>query len=164
MLAFALGERRRRSRPSSASSKRCSPTGVDRATPRASAWAAASRATCSASPPRRTCGAFRYAHVATSLVAMVDAAIGGKTGVDLRCRKETWRACFAIRVPSSATCGALDDAADRVTCAKAWRKSSKRRSSRAATFFESLENARAASASPWPWESVVARRGAKSRR
>ena len=26
----------------------------------------------------------RYAHVATSLVAMVDAAIGGKTGVDLR--------------------------------------------------------------------------------
>ena len=35
----------------------------------------------------------RYAHVATSLVAMVDAAIGGKTGVDLR-RGKNLAGCF----------------------------------------------------------------------
>lgn len=35
----------------------------------------------------------RYAHVATSLVAMVDAAIGGKTGVDLRAGKNL-AGCF----------------------------------------------------------------------
>ena len=40
----------------------------------------------------------RYEHVATSLVAMVDAAIGGKTGVDLR-KARTSRVAFAIPSP-----------------------------------------------------------------
>ncbi|HLY03360.1 MAG TPA: 3-dehydroquinate synthase family protein [Candidatus Cybelea sp.] len=44
----------------------------------------------------------RYAHVATSLVAMVDAAIGGKTGVDLREGKNL-AGCF--RDPIAVFCG-----------------------------------------------------------
>jgi 3-dehydroquinate synthetase len=43
----------------------------------------------------------RYAHVATSLVAMVDAAIGGKTGVDLR-RGKNLAGCF--RDPIAVVC------------------------------------------------------------
>jgi 3-dehydroquinate synthetase len=44
----------------------------------------------------------RYAHVATSLVAMADAAIGGKTGVDLREGKNL-AGCF--RDPIAVFCG-----------------------------------------------------------
>ena len=73
-----------------------------------------------------------YAHVATSLVAMVDAAIGGKTAVDLRAERIS-RGAFATRLlffatpPRSPRC-------PFAVCAKDWRRSSKRRSSRAATF------------------------------
>ena len=75
--------------------------GVERDGSRARASAAASRATSSVSRARRTCAAFAYAHVATSLVAMVDAAIGGKTGVNLRGGKNL---AGAFRDPAGVFC------------------------------------------------------------
>jgi 3-dehydroquinate synthase len=56
----------------------------------------------------------RYAHVATSLVAMVDAAIGGKTGVDLRGGKNLV-GCFRDPVGVFCEVGALRTLPQRAT-------------------------------------------------
>ncbi len=80
----------------------------------------------------------RYAHVATTLVAMVDAAIGGKTGVNLDGGKN-----LAGCVPRSGRRllrrGGARDVAAAAESARASPRSSRRRSSKAREMFESLE-------------------------
>jgi len=81
------------------------------------------------------CGAYmrgiRYAHVATSLVAMVDAAIGGKTGVNLR-RGKNLVGLFRDPIGVFADVTALEPY-PKMRYVKAWPRSSKRQSSKAAT-------------------------------
>ena len=87
-----------------------------------------------------------YAHVATSLVAMVDAAIGGKTGVDLREGKNL-AGCF--RDPIAVFCGV--DALETLS-AEAFREGLaeiiKAAIIEGGDLFRSLGGARAASVSP----------------
>ena len=71
--------RRRPSRPSSGSGARSGST----AAARSSRSAAAARPTRPASPRRRTCAGSPGSAVPTTLVGQVDAAIGGKTAIDL---------------------------------------------------------------------------------
>ena len=56
--------------------------GASAATAASSRWAVASPATSRDSSPRRTCAASRIIQVPTTLLAMLDASVGGKTGVD----------------------------------------------------------------------------------
>ncbi|HEX3671053.1 MAG TPA: 3-dehydroquinate synthase family protein [Candidatus Cybelea sp.] len=96
----------------------------------------------------------RYAHVATSLVAMVDAAIGGKTGVDLRAGKNL-AGCF--RDPVAVFCdvaalaslpvrGVREGLAEIVKAAVI----------EGGDFFDALEELAPHPFSRWPWTSVIA--------
>jgi|SRR5580700_1742906 3-dehydroquinate synthase len=95
----------------------------------------------------------RYAHVATSLVAMVDAAIGGKTGVDLRGGKNL-AGCF--RDPVAVFC---DVAALRTLPRRSLREGLaeivKAAIIEGGDFFDSLEELAPHQFSRWPWIGVV---------
>ncbi len=95
-----------------------------------------------------------YAHVATSLTAMVDAAIGGKTGVNLRNGKN---AVGSFRDPAAVFCeiGALE------TLGGAALRDGLAEVVKAAIigggeFFEALEALAPHPFERWPWERVVA--------
>jgi 3-dehydroquinate synthetase len=94
-----------------------------------------------------------YAHVATSLLAMVDAAIGGKTGVDLRGGKNL-AGCF--RDPGGVFC---DVTALRTLSAGAMREGLaeivKAAIIEGGDFFESLEELAPHRLAIWPWENVI---------
>jgi 3-dehydroquinate synthetase len=95
-----------------------------------------------------------YAHVATSLVAMVDAAIGGKTAVDLRAGKNL-AGCF--RDPVAVFC----DAAALATLPIRGVREGLAEIVKAAVieggdFFEALEELAPHPFSRWPWTSVIA--------
>jgi 3-dehydroquinate synthetase len=94
-----------------------------------------------------------YAHVATSLVAMVDAAIGGKTGVDLRGGKNL-AGCF--RDPIGVFC---DVATLRTLPHPALREGLaeivKAAIIEGGDFFEALEELAPHPLTRWPWQSVI---------
>jgi 3-dehydroquinate synthetase len=94
-----------------------------------------------------------YAHVATSLVAMVDAAIGGKTGVNLRGGKNL---AGAFKDPAAVFC---DIAALRRLSQRALREGLaevvKAAIIEGGDFFEGLEELAAHRLARWPWASVI---------
>lgn len=94
-----------------------------------------------------------YAHVATSLVAMVDAAIGGKTGVDLRGGKNL---AGIFRDPASVFC---DVSALRTLPPRAMREGLaeivKAAIIEGGDFFELLEELAAHPLARWPWARVI---------
>jgi len=95
-----------------------------------------------------------YVNVATSLVAMVDAAIGGKTGVDLAAGKNL---AGVFRDPAAVFCdltalGSLGDAGLREGLAEIV----KHGIIEGGEVFESLETLAAHPLQKWPWEKVIA--------
>ncbi|MBV9333838.1 MAG: 3-dehydroquinate synthase [Candidatus Eremiobacteraeota bacterium] len=94
-----------------------------------------------------------YAHVATSLVAMVDAAIGGKTGVDLRGGKNL---AGTFRDPVAVFC---DVSALRTLPARAMREGLaeivKAAIIEGGDFFEELEELAPHPLARWPWAHVI---------
>lgn len=94
-----------------------------------------------------------YAHVATSLVAMVDAAIGGKTGVDLRDGKNL---AGAFRDPVGVFC---DSNALQTLPARAIREGLaevvKAAIIEGGDFFEALEELAPHRLTRWPWNGVI---------
>jgi 3-dehydroquinate synthetase len=94
-----------------------------------------------------------YAHVATSLVAMVDAAIGGKTGVDLRGGKNL---AGVFRDPVAVFC---DVSALRTLPPRAMREGLaeivKAAIIEGGDFFESLEELAPHPLARWPWVRVI---------
>jgi 3-dehydroquinate synthase len=94
-----------------------------------------------------------YAHVATSLVAMVDAAIGGKTGVNLRDGKNL---AGAFRDPAAVFC---DVSALRTLPSRAAREGLaeivKAGIIEGGEFFEILEELAAHPLARWPWSAVI---------
>lgn len=95
----------------------------------------------------------RYAHVATSLVAMVDAAVGGKTGVDLRGGKNL-AGCF--RDPAAVFCdvSALESLS-RNALSEGLAEIVKSGIIEGGDFFESLEELSGDPLPAWPWEQVI---------
>jgi 3-dehydroquinate synthetase len=94
-----------------------------------------------------------YAHVATSLTAMVDATIGGKTGVDLRGGKNL---AGVFRDPVAVFC---DVSALRTLPARAMREGLaeivKAAIIEGGDFFESLEELAPHPLVGWPWARVI---------
>ena len=95
-----------------------------------------------------------FANVATSLVAMVDASIGGKTGVDLRAGKNL---AGAFRDPLAVFCdiGALDTLPDR-HLREGIAEMVKHGIIEGDATFDSLETLAPHNLRKWPWETVVA--------
>jgi 3-dehydroquinate synthase len=95
-----------------------------------------------------------FVNVATSLVAMVDAAIGGKTGVDLAAGKNL---AGAFRDPVAVFCdvGALRTLPER-QLREGLAEVVKHGIIEGREAFEALETLAPHSLRKWPWESVVA--------
>ncbi len=96
----------------------------------------------------------RYAHVATSLVAMVDAAIGGKTGVNLRGGKNLAGA-FADPVAVFCHADALRTLPERAV-REGLAEVVKAAIIEGGAFFEALEVLAAHPIATWPWPTVIA--------
>lgn len=95
----------------------------------------------------------RYAHLATSLVAMVDAAIGGKTGVDLNAGKNL-AGSFRDPVGVFSDIGALRSL-PRPALREGLAEIVKAAIIEGGDFFEALEELAPHSLASWPWASVV---------
>lgn len=95
----------------------------------------------------------RYAHVATSLVAMVDAAIGGKTGVNLPGGKNL---AGVFRDPVGVFCdvGALETLSPRAL-REGLAEIVKAAIIEGGDFFELLEELAAHRLTRWPWQTVI---------
>jgi 3-dehydroquinate synthase len=96
----------------------------------------------------------RFVNVATSLVAMADAAVGGKTGVDLRAGKNL---AGAFRDPVAVFCdvGSLHTLSER-QIREGLAEVVKHAVIEGGQTFESLETLAPHPLRKWPWESVVA--------
>ena len=95
----------------------------------------------------------RYAHVATSLVAMVDAAIGGKTGVNLRAGKNL-AGCFRDPVGVFADVTALKSLPESAM-QEGLAEVVKSAIIEGGDFFEMLEELAPHPLARWPWSLVV---------
>lgn len=95
-----------------------------------------------------------YVHVSTSLVAMVDAAIGGKTGADLRSGKNL-AGTFADPIAVFAYTGALQTLPYR-HLREGLAEMIKHGIIEGGEMFESLETLAPHPFWRWPWESIVA--------
>ncbi len=95
-----------------------------------------------------------YAHVATSLVSMVDASIGGKTGIDLAAGKNL---AGAFRDPRAVFCdiGALATLPDR-QIREGLAEVVKHGVLEGGESFDSLETLAPHPFKKWPWEAIVA--------
>jgi 3-dehydroquinate synthase len=95
-----------------------------------------------------------FANVATSLVAMVDASIGGKTGVDLRAGKNL---AGAFRDPAAVFCdiGSLSTLPERYL-REGLAELVKHGIIEGEEVFDALETLAPHPLRKWPWESVVA--------
>ncbi|HEY6484904.1 MAG TPA: 3-dehydroquinate synthase family protein [Candidatus Cybelea sp.] len=96
----------------------------------------------------------RYAHVATSLVAMVDAAIGGKTGVDLRGGKNL-AGVFADPVGVFCNVGALQTVPE-TGLREGLAEIVKAAIIEGGELFEFLEELSPHPLRSWPWLDVIA--------
>jgi 3-dehydroquinate synthetase len=96
----------------------------------------------------------RYAHVATSLVAMVDAAIGGKTGVDLRAGKNL-AGCFRDPVGVFCEVAALQTLPRRAL-REGLAEVVKAAIIEGGEFFEQLEELSAHPLWRWAWRDLIA--------
>jgi 3-dehydroquinate synthetase len=94
-----------------------------------------------------------YGHVATSLVAMVDAAIGGKTGVNLRAGKNL-AGCFRDPVAVFCDVAALSSLSRR-GFAEGLAEIVKAGVIEGGDFFEALEELAPHPLARWPWEHVI---------
>jgi len=95
----------------------------------------------------------RYAHVATSLVAMVDAAIGGKTGVNLRGGKNL-AGCFRDPIGVFVDVTALKSLPE-VAMQEGLAEVVKAAIIEGGDFFEMLEELAPHPFARWPWSEVV---------
>jgi len=95
-----------------------------------------------------------YVHVATSLVAMVDAAVGGKTGVDLPSGKNLAGA-FSDPIAVFAPTDALETLPFR-HLREGLAETVKHGVIEGGDLFESLENLAPHPFSKWPWHALVA--------
>jgi 3-dehydroquinate synthase len=95
-----------------------------------------------------------YAHVATSLVSMVDASIGGKTGIDLTAGKNL---AGAFRDPRAVFCdiGALATLPER-QIREGLAEVVKHGVIEGGDAFDSLETLAPHPFAKWPWETIVA--------
>jgi 3-dehydroquinate synthase len=95
-----------------------------------------------------------YAHVATSLVSMVDASIGGKTGIDLAAGKNL---AGAFRDPRAVFCdiGALATLPDR-QIREGLAEIVKHGVIEGGEAFDALETLAPHPFAKWPWEAIVA--------
>jgi 3-dehydroquinate synthetase len=94
-----------------------------------------------------------YAHVATTVVAMADAAIGGKTGVDLRGGKNL---AGSFRDPVGVFCDVSALATlPRQSIREGLAEVVKAAVIEGGDFFEALEELAPHPFARWPWESVV---------
>jgi 3-dehydroquinate synthase len=96
----------------------------------------------------------RYAHVATTLTAMVDAAIGGKTGVDLQ-RGKNLVGAFSDPVAVFCQVSALQTLPFR-TLREGLAEVLKAGIVEGGAFFEALEELAPHPFSRWPWEALIA--------
>ena len=94
-----------------------------------------------------------YGHVATSLVAMVDAAIGGKTGVNLRAGKNL-TGCFSDPVAVFCDVSALSSLSRRAF-AEGLAEIVKVAVIEGGDFFEALEELAPHPLARWPWQNVI---------
>ncbi|MGB8907188.1 MAG: 3-dehydroquinate synthase family protein [Candidatus Cybelea sp.] len=94
-----------------------------------------------------------YGHVATTLVAMVDAAIGGKTGVNIRAGKNL-AGCFRDPVAVFCDVAALNSLSRRAF-AEGLAEIVKAGIIEGGDFFEALEELAPHSLAHWPWENVI---------
>jgi len=152
ILAFALGERRKRLATVERVAQALSEAGIERG---AIVLGVGGGVACDLFG--FACASYMrgiaYAHVATSLVAMVDAAIGGKTGVNLRAGKNlvgafadpiaVFAEVSALRTLSAA--GVRDGLAEIIKAAII----------EGGDFFEMLEELVPHPISRWPWPAVV---------
>ena len=147
------------SRPSSACSTRCSRPASSGATVVLGVGGGVAERSLRIRVRASTCAGSDYAHVATSLVAMVDAAIGGKTGVNLRGRQESRRARFRDPVGGvlrrQRRCGRCRRAALREGLAEIVKAAV----IEGGEFFEVLEELSAHPLARWPWGELVAAGG-----
>ncbi|HVS46507.1 MAG TPA: 3-dehydroquinate synthase family protein [Verrucomicrobiae bacterium] len=95
-----------------------------------------------------------YAHVATSLVAMVDAAVGGKTGVDLAGGKNL-AGVFSDPVAVFAPADAIDTLPFR-HLREGLAETVKHAVIEGNDLFDALEELAAHPFSQWPWPAVIA--------
>ncbi len=153
VLAFTLGELRKRLRTVETVLDALAATGVDRATTLVGVGGGVAgdlfgfvAATYMRGVP--------FVNVATSLVAMVDASIGGKTGVDLRAGKNL---AGTFRDPVAVFC----DIASLATLPERYLREGlaelvKHGIIEGNDVFESLETLAPHPLRKWPWETVVA--------
>jgi 3-dehydroquinate synthase len=153
VLAFPLGEERKRLSTLEAVLERMLAAGADRSTlvvgvggGVASDLFGFAAATYMRGVP--------YAHVATSLVAMVDAAVGGKTGVDLRTGKNL---AGVFKDPVAVFCeiGALDTLPYR-SIREGLAEIVKAGIVEGDALFDALENLAPHAFWQWPWLEIVA--------
>jgi 3-dehydroquinate synthase len=153
VLAFALGERRKTLRTVETVLDALAAAGADRATTVVGVGGGVAGDLFGFAAATYMRGV-PFVNVATSLVAMVDASIGGKTGVDLRAGKNL---AGAFRDPSAVFCdvGALDSLSER-HLREGLAEVVKHGIIEGDETFDALETLAPHPLRKWPWETVVA--------
>jgi 3-dehydroquinate synthase len=153
VLSFALGERRKTMRTLEAVLDALAAAGADRATTLVGVGGGVAGDLFGFAAATYMRG-LPFVNLATSLVAMVDASIGGKTGVDLRAGKNL---AGVFRDPAAVFC---DVAALATLPEKAMREGLaelvKHGIIEGNDVFEALETLAPHPLRKWPWEQVVA--------
>jgi 3-dehydroquinate synthase len=153
VLAFALGERRKNLRTLEAVYDALATAGADRTTVLVGVGGGVAGDLFGFAAATYMRG-LAFVNVATSLVAMVDASVGGKTGVDLRAGKNL---AGAFRDPIAVYCdaGALDTLSER-HIREGLAEVVKHGIIEGDETFDALETLAPHPLRKWPWETVVA--------
>jgi len=153
VLTFALGERRKTLRTLGTVLDALADTGADRETDVVGVGGGVAGDLFGLAAALYMRGV-PFVNVATSLVAMVDASIGGKTGIDMRAGKNM---AGAFRDPQAVFCdvGALATLPER-QLREGLAEAVKHGIIEGDATFESLETLAPHPLRKWPWEKVVA--------